>query len=254
MKKIFVAWQDPISRAWFPIGQLTYNGKSYQFVYIFGVKEAQEKAGFEGLWSFRDFTKVYDSTELFAFFGNRVLRSSRPDYPQFISWLNLESNEDNIMDLMARSGGKKVTDNFEIFPNPELDENKFYHIYFLAHGLRYIMPQELTHDRILSLQQKERLYLLHDSKNDYDPYALMLRTEDDYHLGYLPRYLSDNLLKIVQNSPNLVEVTVEKINPPPAPLQMRLLCHLKIKNDNFRPFSSEKYQPIPQPIALKSNP
>ncbi|MEA5576442.1 hypothetical protein [Anabaena sp. UHCC 0451] len=43
----------------------------------------------------------------------------------------------------------------------------------------------------------------------------------------------------------LVKVQVEKVNPVPAPLQLRLLCTLTAKwHDDFPPFSSQEYQPI----------
>ncbi|MEH2319266.1 hypothetical protein [Nostoc sp.] len=31
MKTLFLAWQDPKSWAWFPIGRLTFDGTKYQF-------------------------------------------------------------------------------------------------------------------------------------------------------------------------------------------------------------------------------
>lgn len=49
LKTLFVAWQDLHSRAWFPIGRLTYNGELYEFAYIQGVKKAREKCGFQGV-------------------------------------------------------------------------------------------------------------------------------------------------------------------------------------------------------------
>lgn len=247
MKKLFVAWQDPHSRAWFPIGQLTYEGNFYQFAYIEGVREAQKKADFQGLWSFPDFDKVYVSKDLLPFFFNRVMRRSRPDYPEYIQWLNIPKGEDTPMAILARSGGTKVTDNFEVFPCPEPDERGRYHIYFFAHGLRY-MPAE-TDNRISRLQTGELLRLAHDLQNPYDRRALMLIAEDRYILGYCPRYLLYDIFDVLQQYPDSVQVVVERVNPPPAPLQMRLLCHMTVQHNDFHPFSSPLYQPIPQPVA-----
>jgi hypothetical protein len=39
MKKLFLAWQGSKSRHWFPIGQLTFDGKNYHFVYTHGVNK-----------------------------------------------------------------------------------------------------------------------------------------------------------------------------------------------------------------------
>ncbi|MEG3979147.1 DNA-binding protein, partial [Microcoleus sp. herbarium8] len=89
MKTLFLAWQNPGSGSWFPIGRLTFNGKEYQFNYTNGVLEAKLKCGFELLPSFPDFNNVYTSQKLFPLFSNRVMPRSRPDYPEFVQWLNI---------------------------------------------------------------------------------------------------------------------------------------------------------------------
>ena len=42
MKTLFLAWQDPTTRAWLPVGRLTFDGKMYTFAYTQGAKEAQD--------------------------------------------------------------------------------------------------------------------------------------------------------------------------------------------------------------------
>ena len=246
MKKLFVAWQDPISSSWYPVGRLTFENNRYEFIYLQGAKEAREKIGFQGIWSFPDFNKVYQSTEIFAFFFNRIMRPSRPDYPLFIEWLNLSPNEAVPITVLSRSGGRKVTDNYEVFPYPELDKKGFYHLYFFLHGLHYMPPE--TNARIKKLEVGETLYLMHDSQNIFDSNALMLRTKDFFPLGFCPRYLSNDVFPLLQNHPNSLEIKVDRLNHPPASLQMRLLCHLIVKNEIFQPFSNKNYQPIPVPI------
>ena len=53
---LFLAWQDPVSRAWFPIGRLSSDGTTYQFVYTQGVKVAQQQCAFQPLPSFQTST------------------------------------------------------------------------------------------------------------------------------------------------------------------------------------------------------
>ncbi len=168
MKTLFLAWLDPISRSWFPIGRLTNDGKTYQFVYLQGVKAAQQQCGFQGLWSFPDLGKVYESPELFPLFSNRVGTRSRPDYPEFVQWLNIPEHEDDPMTILARSGGQRATDTFEVFPAslPPAslpDENGLYNIHFFAHGLRYLPPE--TVNRISCLQPGELLRLVQGGGN-----------------------------------------------------------------------------------------
>ncbi|MCT7979046.1 HIRAN domain-containing protein [Laspinema olomoucense] len=248
LKKLFIAWQDPGSRAWFAIAQLTHSGESYQFRYLQGVKEARKKSGFQGLYSFPNLEKIYESTELFPFFSNRILRRSRPDYPDYMNWLNLPESEYDPMAMLSRSGGTKVTDHFALFPYPELDDRGRYHLYFFTHGLRYLPTTSA--DRILTLQVGDRLFLMHDFQNEFDRLALMLRTEDAHLVGYCPRYLREDIFDVFQQNPHAVTITVERVNPPPAFLPMRLLCHLTVGWEGFQPFSSPMYQLLPEAVAV----
>ena len=242
MKTLFLAWQNRKTLLWFPIGRLTFNGNKYEFVYTYGAKIAQSQHDFQLLYSFPELDQVYTSTELFPLFSNRVMRRSRPDYKNYLECLNIPEGEDDPIAILSRSGGRKVTDNFEVFPYPEADENGVDHIHFFADGLQGF---SFARDRINQLQTDELLYLVRDSQNRYDKDALLLCTEDRQNVGYCPGYLARDFSQILGQNPELVKVHVERVNQVPAPLQLRLLCHATIKrHEGFCPFSNEEYQPI----------
>ena len=243
MKKLFLAWQDSKSRHWFPIGKLTFNGKNYHFVYTHGVKKAQTESNFQLLHSFPERDRVYTSSELFPLFSNRLMRPSRPDYQDYIQWLNIPKNEDDPIAILARSGGRKATDTFEVFPCPESNEDGSFHIHFFVHGLRY-MP-ECSIEKVKQLKSEERLYLMRDFQNSHGSTALLLRTEERHNLGYCPRYLAADIYEILKQNPQSVCVRVERVNPVPTPIQFRLLCNMTAQwHGDFSPFSSQDYQSI----------
>ena len=243
MKKLFLAWQEPQNRRWFPIGQLTFDGKNYQFAYIQGVKEAQTEPTFRLLHSFPECDRLYTSSELFPLFSNRLMRRSRLDYKDYIQWLNIPQNTNDPITILARSEGRKATDTFELFPCPEKSENGTYYFHFFVRGLRY-MP-ESSIENVKQLQLQDRLYLTLDIQNAYDSKALLLRTEECHNLGYCPRYLAADIWQVLQQNPESVNVHVEKINPAPTPIQLRLLCNMTVQSKHdFVPFSSQDYQPI----------
>jgi hypothetical protein len=33
MTTLYVAWRDPETRSWYPVGQLSFEGEAYRFVY-----------------------------------------------------------------------------------------------------------------------------------------------------------------------------------------------------------------------------
>jgi hypothetical protein len=243
LKKLFLAWQDAISRAWFPVGKLTHQDGLYYFAYIQGALEAKEKANFQPMWPFPDFNHRYSSSDLFPLFANRLLKRSRPDFLDFVQWLNIPQDQNDPLALLARSGGKRKTDSFEVFPEPERDESGQYHVHFFTHGLRHF--PEANQAFVRTLQPGERLFITHDMQNPVDSRALILRTEDLHSVGYCPRYLNQDFFEQVSRFPEQVIVTVERVNPPPTPLQFRLLCSLTATwPDDFQPFSGAIYQPI----------
>lgn len=249
-KTLFLAWKDPISPNWFTIGRLTFDKNIYQFVYTQGVKEAEEKCAFTPLLSFPRLNEVYTSTYLFPVFANRVMSRSRPDYSSFIEWLDLPDGGDDPLEILARSGGERVTDTFAVFPDPEVDKEGQYNLYFFSQGLRHLPSSAI--DRIDRFEAGETLWLAREFHNPYEDRALISNTGDRYIVGYCPRYLLAEVFELLPHDVNL-KVRVERVNKPTTPFQFRLLCKLSIHAlDDFRPFSSRQYQPLIAEIAVKS--
>ncbi|OKH31948.1 DNA-binding protein [[Phormidium ambiguum] IAM M-71] len=248
MKTLFLAWLDPNSRSWFPIGRLTFDGANYQFVYTQAAKEAQEKCGFQPLSSFPHLDEVYKSTHLFSVFSNRLMPRSRPDYSSFIQWLNLPQHENDPIAILARSGGQRETDTLTVFPKPEPDEEGRFQIHFFARGLRYLPTSAI--ERINRFSPGEKLWLAQDFQNTIDSPVLTINTEERYIVGYCPQYLNSEILALLLRNPSEVEVRVLRVNQPPTPLQFRLLCQLTaLWSDENRLFSSAQYQPLIAEVA-----
>jgi len=244
MKRLFLTWQfqNNESRKWYPVGELNFDGEVYRFFYIKGAEVAKEEASFQPLVSFPDFRQIYESTELFPMFANRVMPESRPEYRQTIEWLALPENQNDPLAFLARTGGAKVTDKFEIFCYPELDSNQNYNLHFFPHGLRYVPDGSI--ERISKMEKGEKIYLASAFQNPFDKNALQLQTRDNHIVGYCPSYLLDEMNKIVENEAE-IEVCVERVNDNNAPLQFRFLCRLIVPQmKNYQPFSSESYKPV----------
>src|SRR5690348_6317788 len=110
MRTLFLAWQDPERRRWYPIGRLTSADGLYTFVYTRGAEEARRSAGFQPLASFPELLQAYVSEQLFPLFTNRALPQARPEYQEYLEWLAVPANEHDPVAILARSGGRKVTD------------------------------------------------------------------------------------------------------------------------------------------------
>src|SRR5919108_3973155 len=240
MEVLFLAWQDPQSRDWFPVGKLSFHDGVYRFVYTRGAKYSKNFIPFGFM---RDLNAVYKSVDLFPLFANRLISKKRPEYKDFLRWLDLREGEADPLVLLARTEGVRETDSLTVFPCSERTLDGKYVVHFFSHGLRYL--PEKARIRINKLRSGDRLYLLPDPQNPHDGYALALRTDDPTTIvGYCPRYIARDFLEVLENTPNTVQVRVKRVNTD-APIQLRLLCTLTADwPENFKPCSSEDYQEL----------
>jgi len=250
VSKVYLAWQDPSSRQWYPIGQLTFDGDRYRFAYTKGAAAAPNFIPFGQM---KDLYATYQATDLFPLFANRLLSKSRPEYKDFLHWLNFAESEADPMALLARTGGPRETDSLLVFPCPEPSPYGSYTVHFFSHGLRYL-PKE-TIEVVSKLQPSTPLFLMPDPQNPSDSFAVALRTDDPAAIvGYCPRYFARDFRRLLELlPPKEIRVVVVRVNPD-APIQFRLLCKLSAPwPDGFSPCSEELYELLAQPSRNQPN-
>jgi hypothetical protein len=242
MKILYLAWQDPQSRQWYPVGKLSVEDGVYRFVYTAGAKRSKN---FIPLGFMQDLHAEYRSHDLFPLFANRLISKKRPEYKDFLRWLDFREDEADPLVLLARTEGVRETDSLTVFPCPERTPQGKYVAHFFGHGLRHL-PDE-ARLRVSRLRPGDHLYLMPDMQNPHDEYALALRTDDPATIvGYCPRYISCDFLQVLLNNPATVDVHVKQVNAD-APIQLRLLCTLTADwPDNFRPCSGDEYRELGQ--------
>lgn len=241
MKALFVAYQDPSSRDWMPVGRLTHGAEGYSFVYT---KGATQLPAFVPFGRMQDMHSKYVSEQIFPLFSNRLLPKSRPEYLEYLNWLGLTPASHDNLEELARTGGLRATDTLELIPCPEPTSSNQYEVFFFCRALNY-MPSE-TQARASMLKEGERLFLLKDVQNQSDSFALMLRTDVPVTtIGYVPRYYSEDFSKLISLlDSDAIKVTVERVNHE-APIQYRLLCKLTAPwPTNFKPCESGSFEEI----------
>ncbi|EBR8138633.1 HIRAN domain-containing protein [Salmonella enterica] len=218
---VYVAWQAPDTRDWHVVGNLQERNSGYVFKYTKGALKSAKFTKFSGMTDVRE---TYVSEELFPLFKNRLLSPRRPEYPSFIKWLGLEDDNVNPIDILARSGGLRSTDQLQIFKKLEVDsEGRFEHFFFL-HGLSYLNP--MANERVSELKPGQILRLCLDLQNEYDGDAVVVRADKPAEIiGYCPRYLCNDIKKMLLSDSKAITLTVEKISDD-APHNYRLLCKL----------------------------
>jgi hypothetical protein len=241
MKVLFVSWQDPIDRHWRPVGRLSFEDNHFTFVYTKGAKTAENFLPFGRM---NDLNGAYVSRELFPFFSNRILSKSRPEYKEYLEWLDVPIGKDDPLALLALTGGIRGTDSIMIFPCPEPTSDGKYVVHFFSQGLRYLKDQAL--EIVGSLQPGTQLFLMLDVQNEFDEMAIALRTDKPpVFVGYAPRYFASDFRQLLSSSiRKSVKVLVERVNGS-APVQLRLLCSITSEwPKDFAPCSGELFEPL----------
>jgi hypothetical protein len=239
MSVLYLAWRQPDQR-WWPIGRLERQANGvYVFRYMQGAQFAEE-SGFRPLLSFPDLHATYVSKDLFPLFRNRLMGEDRNGFVDFAKWLGLPGETDPLV-LLARSGGRRETDMFEVFSSPEADGEGRYRMSFFVHGLNH-RPEE-SRALAMSLQPGEPLVLQADPKNPVHRGALRILARHGHHLGFAPRYLCDDLATLQQQGE--AKIRVQAVNAPPAPMQFRLLVVVEAPwPHGFVPLSGPEFQPL----------
>lgn len=238
---LFVNWQEERTRRIFPVGRLlSLTGGRFEFAYIAAAREAQE-FGFMPFVAFPELERVYVAPELPAFFNNRVLQPGRPDYPQHLAELGLESATAMPVAILARSGGRRVTDPLELFAElvPAATEDRL-ETHFFVRGIRHFPGAE---EVVAHLAPGDRLALKREPQNTFNPKALLLACSDQRCVGYVPDYLAEDLNELAAHDPSL-RVEVVRVNASPSPSQQRLLCRLTIASTAPRPHRGPRFEPI----------
>ena len=245
---LFVAWQEPESRAYRPVGRLVRTlhpdtgHPRFEFTYTHGTDDA---VGFTPFMAFPDRDRLYHAEQLFPFFTNRLMSPRRPEYPLHLRRLGLQPGADPF-DVLVRTGGIRDTDAIELFGRPELSfdasgQNICYETHFLIHGFAHLQPQE--REALLALTPGDALRCCPEPHNPADRHAMFLVESENVKVGYLPRYLAPDAADL-QSACGYLHVTVEQVNPEPAPIAQRLLCKLaSCVPTGYQPFQSRAYQP-----------
>jgi hypothetical protein len=217
---LLVAWRSgKPERGWQPVGRLDHRGGVYRFVYTHGARLLDDFRPFPQM---ENLEEVYESSELFPMFANRLLSKSRPEYEAYLRWGGFDpDNPPDPISILGVTEGRRQTDSIEMFPCPAPDSSGYYVNKFFLHGLRW-MPSS-AQERVNQLENGEQLFLMPDVSNPSDPQAVALRPAKDrrFMIGYVPRYLAQDVGKLLWACCPDIKIVVQRVNKD-APLQQRL--------------------------------
>ena len=250
--RLVVSWQHPTLRGIYPIGVLTFDGTRYEYAYIENVRDVPD---FRPLLGLDDIRVRYESSQLFPVFAQRVMDPRRPDYSRYVTRLGLDPSNTTPWEQISRSGGRRQGDTLQLFPEPLVIAGDV-SCTFLVHGIRHIPGQERTLDgrptvvsedeleaALQRLQPDDRLTLLQEPENQYNPEALVAADEGRVPLGYVPNLLVRDIHRL--RSITDLRVTVVRTNPADAPSHLRLIARLDANHaGDFAFFQDRCWRPL----------
>ena len=243
-RTLFLAWQDAgKTRRWFPVGRLDVgaDAPAFRFRYLAGARRAWEEVGYPLAVEFPDLEGDYRGAALFPTFQNRVMSPRRPDFPDYVRTLDLTNGADPV-ELLAVSGGQRVTDNYEVFPKLVKGPDGRFTCRFFVHGWRY--TSEAARLRIDSLESDEEVRVALELNNPVGRLAVQIQTIDYHMIGWAPRYLIDDLAKAMAESSGDYSARIVRVNRPPDPANQRILAEMSSRWDTHEPMSGDDFRPL----------
>ena len=186
--ELWLIWKEPLSHRRFKIGILIKLNDGYEFSYVDPELGEARKVGFNFFPGFNDLSKTYKNNELFINIASRLPNKGRIDYLEILNSYNLDK-ESSDFDILKATRGRTLTDNYEFVPAFALNK-----IEFDVAGTRHCKDINKCKDflkinRVLYLEPEP------NNKNDENAVKVVLKENGKlYHLGYVPRYYSKELL------------------------------------------------------------
>jgi hypothetical protein len=239
-RRLIVTWKSDASKAILPVAELIIRVTEphYGFGYLEGVREAL-RSGFQPFLAFPNLETRYESKDLFPFFANRVLPTTRPDYLESLTAVGLDVRDVSVAEVLGRTNGRRATDRIETILVPIPDALGRYRTHFFLRGVSHSPGAE---EIIAQLDPDELLMLFEDTSNDYNPRARRVHARG-HQLGYVPDYLVNDL-DALEGAGVVPDVFGERANLPPQPAHYRLLCRIDCEWPlGFVPFRDSRLAP-----------
>lgn len=222
-----------------PIGLLENLGSTFRFRYVSGINAVDD---FRPVIGFPDVHRVYTSSSLFPFFAQRVLQPDRPDFAEYLDLLKLPDGVSE-WDLLARSGGTRKGDRYEVLGEPQVDRTGRLLATFFVRGLRFSPEGEAgVEARLSTLPPGVELVLRQEATNVVNPAAQQLCDHEGFAFGWVP----DLLLPCIRvGEAASWTARVVAVNGPASPWHLRLLVAIEGRvSPGFRLMDEQMWAPV----------
>lgn len=178
-QELYLTWRAGPGSSRHIVGVLKENADNrYVFKYLQENMGSAQEDGFAPYTEFPDVNNTYNGNVL-DIFGQRLLRSDRPDIKTFYDFWEIEpQHKDDQFYLLGHTQGLLPTDNFEFLAD-----------YFPVEGLHFLTELAGLSQRKLPgdlLKKGDELRFEVDHENQFDKEAVKV-FKDDMEIGYIKK-------------------------------------------------------------------
>jgi hypothetical protein len=204
---IYLVWKDYKTSQRYIIGELCKNGK---YEYKYRVKDVANviKNGFEPLVAFPNVNEVYESHDIFPAFSSRLPDKRRKDVKEILAKYKLEKYD--AFELLKKSGGKLPTDSLEFIDPIFLDETNIEREFYVAGVRHHDYCDEKSKKINLQIGINENLFLERDCNNNYDEFAVKIKSNRNKILGFIPNFFSREISEAINNNRKITCIIINK--------------------------------------------
>jgi hypothetical protein len=212
---------------WVPVRKIIWDESGYRSGNLKGAIVAMESdPACQNYFNLSPLDRIKVTREIPGDFSRRMPLDRPEEMPQHLPNLGLSANLTDPIAYVARSGGYKQADRFDVFPEIEPDPDGCYRFYF---GLRELHLLPDLRATATKLQPGDRLTVDGDKA---------IWSSINLALGVLPGYV----LALDGENPGLVTLAIERVNPQAIYTHHKILCSATCQG--FIPFRLLDYQPI----------
>lgn len=203
---LYLIWKHPDTRRQYVVGVLSKNG-AFEFEYSHEIDSAI-KEGFNQITAFEDVKKKYTSEKLFPVFASRLPDRKRRGISEILKKYNLDEYDEYL--LLKRSGARLPIDTFE-FVDPIFEDEQTVSRDFFVAGVRHYLPcsDDKCNFENISINLNDKLVLKLEPDNEKDSNAVEIFNSEDVKLGYIPRYYSKQVTKMIKENKEVTCKVIE---------------------------------------------
>lgn len=234
-RTLLVLWQHPATSRIHAIGTLAMlEDGHFEYRYTAGSHAVSDLRPLPGL---PDFNTAYESADLPAIFGLRIMERARPDFGAYAESIGLDPKTATPWEQIVHSGGRRSGDTLQFMELPTVRDGRA-RARFFVNGVRHVAEKTLLVDNreisssraeldaaLGALSRGDSLRIAAEENNPFDRNACLV-VLSGRPLGWVPQPLSESIRELMATGEVVAHVV--RAAPSGTPSHTRLVVDMDV--------------------------